>query len=185
MRRGPIGSRCRRRPSESNRTFESGLGFRGDSRRASLADANGFILSHLPIGLAARLSLRPQRVAEARLARADRAADGPRRWHDAIMRDTGKSKTCVWRWQERFADEGFEGLLRDKTRFSRIQADPSIAELGPLDRRARHRFDLCNAAGRDHALDGRGHGRGGRRQRQFAPAHLGAPMGCNPIAPER
>src|SRR5271163_3148977 len=31
-----------------------------------------------------------------------------------IMRRTGKSKTCVWRWQERFLDEGFEGLLRDK-----------------------------------------------------------------------
>ncbi|RUV90120.1 helix-turn-helix domain-containing protein, partial [Mesorhizobium sp. M5C.F.Ca.IN.020.14.1.1] len=37
-----------------------------------------------------------------------------------IMRRTGKSKTCVWRWQERFAEEGFEGLLRDKTRPSRI-----------------------------------------------------------------
>jgi transposase len=37
-----------------------------------------------------------------------------------IMRWTGKSKTCVWRWQERFAEEGFEGLLRDKTRPSRI-----------------------------------------------------------------
>src|SRR5262245_15127671 len=37
-----------------------------------------------------------------------------------IMRQTGKSKTCVWRWQERFATEGFEGLLRDKTRPSRI-----------------------------------------------------------------
>jgi hypothetical protein len=39
------------------------------------------------------------------------------------MRETAKSKTCVWRWQERFAAEGFEGLLRDKTRrmgFSRI-----------------------------------------------------------------
>jgi len=33
-----------------------------------------------------------------------------------IMRRTGKSKTCVWRWQERFAEEGVEGLLRDKTR---------------------------------------------------------------------
>src|SRR4249919_2112105 len=31
-----------------------------------------------------------------------------------IMRRTGKSKTCVWRWQERFAEEGFDGLLRDK-----------------------------------------------------------------------
>ena len=29
-----------------------------------------------------------------------------------IMRQTGKSKTCVWRWQERFATEGVEGLFR-------------------------------------------------------------------------
>jgi transposase len=33
-----------------------------------------------------------------------------------IMRQTGKSKTCVWRWQERFMPEGYGGLLRDKTR---------------------------------------------------------------------
>ncbi|MCW5738453.1 MAG: IS630 family transposase [Enhydrobacter sp.] len=39
---------------------------------------------------------------------------------NAIMRETGKSKTCVWRWQERFAEAGVEGLLRDKTRPSRI-----------------------------------------------------------------
>ena len=32
---------------------------------------------------------------------------------NAVMRETGKSKTCVWRWQERFAAEGFDGLLRD------------------------------------------------------------------------
>lgn len=38
----------------------------------------------------------------------------------AIMRQTGKSKTCVWRWQERFMEEGVEGVLRDKTRPSRI-----------------------------------------------------------------
>src|SRR6195256_1538424 len=37
-----------------------------------------------------------------------------------IMRRTGKSKTCVWRWQERFAAEGVDGLLRDKTRPSRV-----------------------------------------------------------------
>ena len=37
-----------------------------------------------------------------------------------IMRRTGKSKTCVWRWQERFAEEGCDGLLRDKTRPPRI-----------------------------------------------------------------
>ena len=34
----------------------------------------------------------------------------------AIMAETGKSKTCVWRWQERFMEEGVKGLLRDKTR---------------------------------------------------------------------
>ncbi len=39
---------------------------------------------------------------------------------NAIMRRTGKSKTCVWRWQERFMREGVDGLLRDKTRPSRI-----------------------------------------------------------------
>src|SRR5919107_578434 len=36
-----------------------------------------------------------------------------------IMRRTGTSKTCVWRWQERFAEAGVEGLLRAKTRPSR------------------------------------------------------------------
>jgi len=34
----------------------------------------------------------------------------------AIMASTGKSKTCVWRWQERFMSEGVAGLLREKTR---------------------------------------------------------------------
>src|SRR6476661_64512 len=37
-----------------------------------------------------------------------------------IMRRTGKSKPCVWRWQERYIEEGLPGLLRDKTRPSRI-----------------------------------------------------------------
>ena len=35
---------------------------------------------------------------------------------NAIMTVTGKSKTCVWRWQERFMQEGVDGLLYDKTR---------------------------------------------------------------------
>ena len=37
-----------------------------------------------------------------------------------IMRQTGTSKTCVWRWQARFMEEGVDGLLRDKTRPSRV-----------------------------------------------------------------
>ncbi len=37
-----------------------------------------------------------------------------------IMRRTGKSKPTVWRWQERYIDEGVDGLTRDKTRPSRV-----------------------------------------------------------------
>jgi len=33
-----------------------------------------------------------------------------------IMLRTGKSKTCVWRWQERFMTKGVDGLLHDRTR---------------------------------------------------------------------
>ena len=43
---------------------------------------------------------------------------------EAIMRHTGKSKPCVWRWQERFMREGVAGLLRDKTRPARKRALP-------------------------------------------------------------
>ena len=46
-----------------------------------------------------------------------------------IMRQTGKSKTCVWRWQERFAEGGVDGLLRDKTRPSRVPPlGPDVAK---------------------------------------------------------
>src|SRR5262249_3907430 len=38
----------------------------------------------------------------------------------AIMQQTGKSKSMVWRWQERSMQAGVDGLLRDKTRPSRI-----------------------------------------------------------------
>jgi transposase len=44
-----------------------------------------------------------------------------------IMRATGKAKTVIWRWQERFRDEGAAGLWRDKTRPSRIPPlDPEV-----------------------------------------------------------
>ena len=42
----------------------------------------------------------------------------------AIMRASGRSKSIVWRWQERFAED-VDGLLRDKTR------PPGRAPLGP------------------------------------------------------
>ena len=40
------------------------------------------------------------------------------------MTMTGKSKTCVWRWQDRFMREGADGLLREQTR------PPGIARTG-------------------------------------------------------
>ena len=42
-----------------------------------------------------------------------------------IMRRTGLSKPSVWRWQQRYVEAGVDGLLRDKTRPSRI---PRLAE---------------------------------------------------------
>ncbi len=34
----------------------------------------------------------------------------------AVARQTGASRPAVWRWQQRFAEQGVDGLLRDKTR---------------------------------------------------------------------
>src|ERR1700722_9763804 len=46
-----------------------------------------------------------------------------------IMGRSGTSKTAVWRWQERFMTDRVAGLLRDKTRPSRIP--PLEAEVAP------------------------------------------------------
>jgi hypothetical protein len=43
------------------------------------------------------------------LASADR---GPAQW---VARSIGVSRPTVWRWQQRFAEAGVEGLLRDQT----------------------------------------------------------------------
>jgi transposase len=43
----------------------------------------------------------------------------------AIMRQVGVAKTAVWRWQQRFMRAGVDGLLRDKTRPSRIPRLPA------------------------------------------------------------
>jgi transposase len=46
-----------------------------------------------------------------------------------IMQATGKAKTVIWRWQERFHEEGAAGLWRDKTRRSRIPPlSPDVAK---------------------------------------------------------
>src|SRR5919108_5769904 len=53
-----------------------------------------------------------------------------------IMRRTGKSKPCVWRWQERYIDAGVEGLVRDKTRPSRKPPLPDAVKLAVLTKTA-------------------------------------------------
>ena len=82
-----------------------------------------------------------------------------------IMRATGKAKTVIWRWQERFRDEGAAGLWRDKTRPSRIPPLSSAVAKG-----CRH--DLGGAAASSQPLDGRGDGEGGWDQRQFGATDL-------------
>jgi transposase len=53
-----------------------------------------------------------------------------------VMRRTGKSKPCVWRWQERYIDQGVEGLLRDKTRRSRKPPLTDAVKLAVLTKTA-------------------------------------------------
>ena len=46
-----------------------------------------------------------------------------------IMRRAETSKPTVWRWQERYLDEGVAGLRRDKTRPSRVPPLPRETRL--------------------------------------------------------
>jgi transposase len=46
-----------------------------------------------------------------------------------IMRRANTSKPTVWRWQERYLDEGVDGLKRDKTRPSRVPPFPLETKL--------------------------------------------------------
>jgi transposase len=96
-----------------------------------------------------------------------------------IMRRTGKAKTCVWRWQERFMREGVEGLLRDKTRPSR--KPPLCKELilrtieltlGPPPGEATHWTSPAMAKAAGISVSSvqriwRGHGLAPHRVRQF------------------
>jgi transposase len=56
---------------------------------------------------------------------------GDRVGTNEIMRQTGLGKVSVWRWQERYIEAGVDGLLRDKTRPSRIPklSDEKVAEV--------------------------------------------------------
>jgi transposase len=43
-------------------------------------------------------------------------ASADRRSAQQVAQSIGVSRPTVWRWQQRFAERGVEGLLRDKTR---------------------------------------------------------------------
>ena len=83
----------------------------------------------------------------------------------AIMREAAVFKTVVWRWQDRFALEGVEGLFRDKTR------PAGIPLLGP-EVAARGRSDAGKFARRGHALNGNRHEQGRGLQQLIGAADL-------------
>jgi hypothetical protein len=56
---------------------------------------------------------RPRKhVERARIVLASADSQSPQQ----VARSVGVSRPTVWRWQQRFAESGVEGLLRDKTR---------------------------------------------------------------------
>ena len=84
-----------------------------------------------------------------------------------VARRAGISRPAVWRWQQRFAEAGVDGLLRDKTR------KPGKPPHGRRHGAAGGGADLRRAAGRGHALDRPGDGQG----RRPVPAHRAADLG--------
>ena len=56
-----------------------------------------------------------------------------------LAREVGVSRPMVWRWQQRFAEEGLDGLVRDKTRPPGTLATPhaDAKAIGP------HRVVRC------------------------------------------
>ena len=86
---------------------------------------------------------------------------------NAIMRRTGKSKPCVWRWQERYVEEGVDGLLRDKTR------PPGKTPLVGRDEAQGAGQDGERDAAERHALERAHDGEGDGHQPHQRAAHLG------------
>ena len=85
------------------------------------------------------------------------------------------SRPAVWRWQRRYAEEGVDGLLRDKTRppgTAPVPLTTSRQGAGAYQRRA---------AGRGDPLDGTRDGRGRGPLVANGPAHLGRRTGCSRI----
>lgn len=92
-----------------------------------------------------------------------------------IMRRTGKSETCVWRWQERFAEEGSEELLRDKCGSRAFRRSAWMSPNAWWRSRSKTRPPR-RRTGRPT------YGEGSRHQRQRRPVHLeGARASAPPL----
>jgi hypothetical protein len=74
--------------------------------------------------------------------------------------------SCVWRWPERFIEDGFDGLLRDKTRPSRIKP------LGPEAAERVVALTLSEPPGKTTQMDRGVDGESDGAQREFGPSHL-------------
>ena len=111
--------------------------------------------------------------AKACLAGEDRVVDGGRLRHGGDHARHRHQQNGVWRWQERFMTDGVAGLLRDKTRPSRIP--PLEAEVAPRVVAA----DPGRSAWRDNALDRRRHGRSARASASVRCNASGADMVCS------
>ena len=83
---------------------------------------------------------------------------------NAIMRRTGKSKTCVRRWQERFIEEGFDGL-------SATRRVPRASSRSASRRPSASSHDARGTARGNDPLDRRPDVEGGGAQREFGPTN--------------
>ncbi len=54
-----------------------------------------------------------------------------------IAKRVGVSRPMVWRWQQRYAEEGLDGLLRDKTRPPGIPPTPQAKVHAVIERTLR------------------------------------------------
>ena len=90
-----------------------------------------------------------------------------------IAKRVGISRPMVWRWQQRYAEEGLDGLLRDKTRPPGTPPVPQAKVHAVVER------TLREPPGRRHALDRPRHGQGHEPVAAHRPAHLGRRTSCS------
>ena len=167
----------------SSRTVDIVVG-RDRDHRLELSRQVGLAVDRLAFGLAARdlLTLEPDHPVGARSRQevvADRARQLERRAVRlaAIARRAGIGRPAVWRWQQRFAEAGVDGPLRDKTRKPGKPPTPD----GVVQRMVA--LTCRRAAGRGDPLDGSDDGQGRRSVLADRAADLGGPPAAAPPRP--